>query len=104
MAIDIVGLALELSVMVCLPLMVLRAAKSRDQKALRHPDRTTWLVLTICAGEMVVSGFVLEFVMTFFLPQSQLKQLPVPVQGMGFIAIIVGAIGIFWAGTKANLR
>ena len=100
MAIDLVGLVVLLGAMVCLPFMVLSMAKSEGQKTLKHPDRMRWFVLTISAGEIIVSGSVLQFVMTFFLPRNQLNQLPVPAQALGIILMFIGGAGFLWAGMK----
>lgn len=106
MAIDVVGLVVlfvPLSVMAYLPFLIVRTARLGDRKTLKYPDRKRWLVLAICAGELIGFGFVLQFVMAFFLSRNQLNQLPVPVQALWGILVLVGAIGVLWAGTKSGL-
>jgi hypothetical protein len=95
----ILGLAATfgLGFMVYVPFMVFRWAKSGNPRALVRPDGKRWLALTICAGEIIGFGFILQFAMTFFLPQYQLSQLPIPVLGLGIILVFVGTGGFVYA-------
>jgi hypothetical protein len=99
---DIVVLVAQLGFAVCLPFLLLRWARSRPgyQKVMKQSHGNRWLVLTICAGEAVLLGFILRFFMTFFLSQNQVNQLPVPMRYLGFMMTLVGTIGFLWTGMK----